>query len=659
MSRYLTLALCVGLVGLFAACSGVESRDSPRIQVQPEDLNFGDVAVDDSLTLSLIIENVGAATLVVSNARLETNTSFVTVDWPGELRIEPGDDEIITVTYAPERPDQTTGDLILESNDSRSPNLAVPILAARPTPRVAVFPPVLDFGFVPEGSNNTIDSAIQNIGSGPLILCDVRTIGAPEISSNLTDALADQAGGSGYVVLLPSTTDNPSPPNFDFLLNYDPQTPGPDAADLVIEYDSEGYVEDACADGNVETVTFEITGEAGSPTLQVQPNPVNFGETPLDFSREELVTITNVGDLDLDVTAIRLDDARTSPDFAIEELPELPATLQPDDLITLTVSYSPDSLASDAGVLVVEHSDGQDGTTTTEVTVAGVGVEDACPVPVARGFVREDPENRRGSEIDWALPLQTVVLDATESFDPDGELVDYVWEIIDRPADAVNGLRPFDGAPDNPALQQYFIPLAGRYEFQLTVFDELGTTCESARLTLVATPQEAIAVELTWSNPSDPNEADTEGSDVDLHFLKMPSTWFHPQFDTYFSNTEPSWAPELPSLDIDDTDGAGPETAQLDNPQPDECYAIGVHYFREAFGTAYPTVRIYVDGVLRDEIYGELRATDDFWDVARIHWPSRTIYRVDERIENFDSDDGVVPGVTDEMIRNGHCTTLD
>ena len=48
-----------------------------------------------------------------------------------------------------------------------------------------------------------------------------------------------------------------------------------------------------------------------------------------------------------------------------------------------------------------------------------------------------------------------------------------------------------------------------------------------------------------------------------------------------------------------------------------------------------------------------------FWDVARIHWPSRTIYRVDERIENFDSDDAVVPGVTDEMIRNGHCTTLD
>ena len=99
----------------------------------------------------------------------------------------------------------------------------------------------------------------------------------------------------------------------------------------------------------------------------------------------------------------------------------------------------------------------------------------------------------------------------------------------------------------------------------------------------------------------------------------------------------------------------------LDNPESGNCYGIGVHYFREAFGTAYPTIRIYVDGVLVDEMIGELRSTDDFWDAARIHWPSRTIYRVDDYYEGFNQDSAatrLTAEPTEAMIRNGHCSTL-
>ena len=82
---------------------------------------------------------------------------------------------------------------------------------------------------------------------------------------------------------------------------------------------------------------------------------------------------------------------------------------------------------------------------------------------------------------------------------------------------------------------------------------------EPARVLVVSTPDEAIHIELTWHNPLDPDESDNTGSDVDLHLVKVGFNWFDDVFDTYYANQTPDWQPELPSLDIDDTDGAGPE----------------------------------------------------------------------------------------------------
>lgn len=652
-------AFAATIVLALAACSGPEESSTPNVTVSPSELNFGRAPVGQQTSALLTVRNTGSAELVLGELDVNASTDFVTSSNTFPIALAPNEETQLTFVYAPLDPTATTGTVSFTTNDPDSQTVSVDIIVPQPAPALSVFPGILDFGLVAVESETALEIGLRSIGTAPLIICSIRTNGSPDISSDAEDAIAAALDATvGYVVLAP-LVDGVATPTLNLSALYEPLSPGADLSDLVVEFDSDGFLQGACADGETTTQLFALSGEAGSPTLQVSPNPLIFGETPIAFAKRETVTITNVGDLPLDVQAIALDPARNSGDFALETIPSLPVRLGADESIFLVAVYEPGEIGTDAAVMVVTHTDGT-GTNETEVTLAGAGVEDRCPVPVARAYVLEDPENRVSDEINWAAPLQTLILDGRESFDPDGPVVDWEWTISEAPAEAVFGLQAYapPGTEPTTALRQYLIPLAGRYVFELRVFDEVGATCNAATVTLIATPQEAITIEVVWSNPADPDESDTEGSDVDVHFVKMPNRWFHPTFDSYYNNPRPTWSPELPSLDIDDTDGAGPETVQLDNPVDGQCYALGVHYFRERFGAAYPTVRIYFEGRQIDEIYGELQETDDFWDVARIHWPSRTIYRIDEVIEDFDSDSRLVPGVTDEMIRNDHCVGL-
>ncbi len=645
-------------VATLMACGGTKATNTPAIVVTPDELSFGDVPIGSAATVQLLVFNEGQATLQVADVLAETNTGYITVDWQGPILIEPGDEASISVTYAPESPEQTSGRLVLQTNDPGNQTLDVPVLVTQLVPIPSVFPSVIDFGIVAEGSFNDTVATVANAGTAPMIICNIFITGSPDITSDLEDTVASLQDNSGFVVLDPR---GGTRTEFDIEMFYQPTSPGPDNSELILEYDTRGFIAGACAEDNTERVTFLIQGEAGTPSLQVSPDPALFGESPLDIERELTVSLTNAGELPLTLDTITLDAARTSGDFGIGELPELPLELAPEETALLILTYMPGEEGTDAGVLQIDYTDSTAALIRRDVTIGGIGVDAECPTAVAQAWIREDPQNRRGSEVDWGVPLQTLVLDGSSSFADLGDIADWEWTIVSRPEDAVNGIRAFDAAPDDPSLAQYLLPIAGRYVFELTVYDDAGIpSCEPARITVVATPQEAISVELTWTNPADPDEGDDEGSDVDLHFVKLVNAWSTTN-DTYFGNTEPNWSPELPSLDRDDTDGGGPETVNLDNPEAGNCYGIGVHYFREAFGTAYPTIRVYVDGVLVDEMIGELRSTDDFWDAARIHWPSRTIYRVDDYYEGFNQDSAatrLTAEPTEAMIRNGHCSTL-
>ena len=152
----------------------------------------------------------------------------------------------------------------------------------------------------------------------------------------------------------------------------------------------------------------------------------------------------------------------------------------------------------------------------------------------------------------------------------------------------------------------------------------------------------------TWDTPGDPNQFDEGpdmGSDMDLHFTHPfatgpdldgngePDGWFDLTHDCFSYNPNPEWesmnpnVSDDPSLDRDDTDGAGPENVNLDMPVDGREYRIGVHYWDDhGFGPSYPTVKCWIAGQqVFEKNLKELEVamvTCDMWDVATIQWKS-------------------------------------
>ena len=76
--------------------------------------------------------------------------------------------------------------------------------------------------------------------------------------------------------------------------------------------------------------------------------------------------------------------------------------------------------------------------------------------------------------------------------------------------------------------------------------------------------------------------------------------------------------------DLDDTDGAGPENLNLNEPENTVC-RVGVDYWDDhGFRPSDATARIYVYGSLVYEATTTLE-NHAMWDVARIHWPPGTV----------------------------------
>jgi len=184
--------------------------------------------------------------------------------------------------------------------------------------------------------------------------------------------------------------------------------------------------------------------------------------------------------------------------------------------------------------------------------------------------------------------------------------------------------------------------VAGTYTFYLDAWNVHGTkTIAPAMMQVQVIPDEEIHVELLWTTPGDPtetNEGQGMGSDVDLHFVHPmasgpdldgdgePDGWFDHPFDCFFHNMHPEWGDfgpgvnDNPGLDRDDVDGWGPENINLSFPEP-VTYRVGVHYWNDhGYGFSDATVRVYLEGELAWESLPTRLIDKDMWRVIDIIW---------------------------------------
>jgi hypothetical protein len=268
-----------------------------------------------------------------------------------------------------------------------------------------------------------------------------------------------------------------------------------------------------------------------------------------------------------------------------------------------------------------------------KLELRGVGVDELCPKAVI--FVVE------GEEV---IPQTNLTLKGDQSLAVgNATILEWNWN-VEQPAGSASTFVPLSTVP-NPRFE---VNVAGIYRFSLMVTDSGGNeSCEPARADVAVIPDQAIHVELIWETPNDPDPTDTglgKGSDLDLHFAHpfadmnidvdgdgYNDPWFDPVFDCFWYNRSPDWE-ELnnpvddPSLDRDDTDGAGPENLNLDMPYDGRVYRVGVHYWNDhGFGSSLATLRVYFYSELVWEAADVLLNKHDLWDAATIEWPNGAI----------------------------------
>ncbi len=345
----------------FAACdcSGDGSLDEvlAQIEVSPQRLDFGDVALGDSVEQILTLKNVGGAPLDVSKIELSDATGGYSLP---NARISPivqAGRTDLRVVFLPVVLGDAPATLTLTSNDPDSPTVVQ--ISGRGVRR--------GFEALPEGGlcNNEPDSVsfgqgvigtpverriqLKATGSVPVTLRSAR------IANAVSGEWSLDAPAAGTVV-------QPGAPLF-VSARFTAVDEGPETAQFVFATDA----------GDDVTITACARGIVAE--LCVRPIPVDVGQVVLRQARSATVTIENCGGREVTIERVAL-GASTGDDFELRGEATPPLTLIPGADIQVPIRFAPSAIGPQTALLEIDsNAVGAD----PRVPVTAEGVED-CSV---------------------------------------------------------------------------------------------------------------------------------------------------------------------------------------------------------------------------------------------------------------------------------------
>jgi hypothetical protein len=440
------------------------------------------------------------------------------------------------------------------------------------TPMIEVSPLLLDYGGVSAGSQAIQSFVVANVGDATL-----------EVEPIVLQ-------GSGSFTLVTGADAHTVAPGKDFTVDvaYTPAS----------ELDS-GYAVVRSDDKGNSEVIVELMGIQVNPQLEVDPPELDFGNVELDGTETLFVTLTNVGDGTLEISAISGPNAPFSASWP------LPISLDAGVSAEVEVSLSPTEYGAFNDAIIIASND-PDGAATLDL------LGSSASQPIAVCSVSPNPV---------ATLHETATFYGSGSYDPMGlSITQYSWALTSKPAGSTASMPG-----GNSANRSGFVAdLAGSYEAELKVMNSAGIWSEACHLTLDSVPEENLWIELFWTH---------SGDDMDMH-LVAPSGSLLSGLDCYYGNCV-GWgldwgvlgdSSDNPVLDLDDISGTGPENINIEDPASG-VYTVYVHDFP---GSAYQpgqdvTVRIYIAGVLSWTGTKNIAGEDDYVPFAEVDWPSGTI----------------------------------
>jgi len=312
---------------------------APDIDLQPTVLQFGQVMIGSDLTLSATISNLGTADLELGSLVVMGTTEYtLAVDPSGEV-LAPGGTTNVDVTYAPINAGSDYAQVEIPSNDPDENPVYLDLDGAElPVPDIDVDPLLLDFGYVDINTSSTLTVDVSNVGGAVLDVTNVTLAGSTEFGWSATALPGTLAVGATTVVYV----------------TYSPVDETSDSGTLTFHSDD--------PDEPTVDVTL-VAAPTPMPDIDVDPWTVDFGDVKVNTGESEWVTITNVGDADLDLySCVRNGD----PNFTISSNPQ-GSLLPPGTSVQMEVSFFPLAETSYTGSIDIASNDPVDPIVTVDL----------------------------------------------------------------------------------------------------------------------------------------------------------------------------------------------------------------------------------------------------------------------------------------------------
>ena len=308
--------------------SGTATQTQAQLSISPSSENFNSVAVGSNNPQTITLTNTGNESLTIS-AFSASGAGFSMSGLSVGQVIAAGGTATFIAKFTPTTGGTLAGSISISSNAPNSP-ATIALTGIGTQPLIAALPTTGNLGTVVVGSSNSQSIMLSNAGNATLTISQITVTGAGYTITGLSTAttIAAQSSVTFDAVFTPATATGTVPGSIVIATN-----------------------------GSPAQLTIPLTGNsiAATTVLGASPTSLAFGSVNLNTSTQMTSTITNTGNSNVTITGVNTVGAGFSSSGVASGL-----TLQPNQTVTLTVTFDPTTpgAVSGASVTIVSNAGG-------------------------------------------------------------------------------------------------------------------------------------------------------------------------------------------------------------------------------------------------------------------------------------------------------------
>ncbi|MFQ6608094.1 MAG: choice-of-anchor D domain-containing protein [Fidelibacterota bacterium] len=372
----------------------------PTIDVTANELFFGSVRRDSSKLLTFDIINSGSDNLLITS--ITVSGEVFEVD-PSAAQLAPAQSQIVTVLFMPVDTVHYVETVTIVHDDPDQNDLTVMLDGQGVVPVIETSENALNFGPVVVNGDSTLVMTVSNIGNDTLTIDSIYTadslftvvVGGNTSSRGEIDG--SHRGSEAAKRAVPSRgqltkgvsiahrvrehakspavfpdfghsnpamektfdaveTEVPPGESIELWVTFAPTDTGNAATSLFILSD----------DPDQQTSSIILSGRGVAAFLGLSQDSYDFGPITADSSATQVFTLTNLGEIDLVVSDITVDDSH----FSVE--PQMFTAIPPQGSEEITATFTPDTVDTFSGVLTVMSNDLYAAEQTIELSGSGI-----------------------------------------------------------------------------------------------------------------------------------------------------------------------------------------------------------------------------------------------------------------------------------------------